>query len=878
LVFSGAIGLVPYQTKVRAFLEKDPYHHGMRATPETLTLQPTLALSGLQNNVFSNDLALSSSSRPQLSPSCAEAAGGDDPVELLDLLQFITSSVHDLLNASDFEAGINAWLQTIALRVGAARASFYENTVHVSGQSTLAVLAEWARPELSGSTKQNFAEPFVIDPDGAQEMIAKVGKGHHVEFHVGNTVDPMRDYLIAQGNASVLAMPIMVKGASWGAISFDFLIHQTFTPRYLAILQTAADTLASVINRNQEQASRLAEQKERADENAALAKLLEAVALASRKLIAEAHFEAGVIAYLQIVATALNAARACFYDHRWHDEANRMTVAGLCEWVQPGVENNVVHSFANPYLFDPRGIEPAVDQMTSGKLMVVHTEDTQGLTREILEAQGNATVICVPVFVGGDVKYSIGFDSLTRREIDAQTRRVLEMAADAMSAAVKRWEIEKQLRSADAARIEAQRERAQFAERQGELLAAVVSASELLLKAQSLEEVANEVVAKIGQALSADRCVIGVYLPPDERDPYGYLDVAYEWTHAGIARQSDHPELKLLAGSLYIDFVQPLFRGEPCAVVTDDIESSEARSEQELIGAKSQFQYPIMVDGKFWGNLGVDDCHRPRIWSPTEIDSLRLVTSALASVAKREQLTEARIEAERQRESARRAAQIAVIDERNRIARDIHDTLAQGFTGVIMQSQAAEDALQKQDTPATIHHLHRARHIAQTSLHDARRSVFALRPSVLFDQTLAQALAAQLARMLADSAALGSFEEHGDAGQPSNLVATELLRIAQEATTNVLRHACATQIKIQLRWAADAVKLHIADNGKGFNVNQDHPGFGLVSMRERADRMQAVLMIESDGALGTKVCVAVDPQVGGVFLSSDDAALIGKPE
>jgi hypothetical protein len=329
----------------------------MHATPETPTNPTTFALSGLQKCAFSNGVDVSSSSPAQLSPSCAEAAGGDDPVELLDLLQFITSSVHDLLNASNFETGINAWLKAMALQVGAARASFYENALHTSGRSTLAVLAEWARPELTGSTSQSFAKPLVIDPDGAEELLAKIHEGLHAEFHVSNTLGSLREYLISQGNASVLAMPIMAKGASWGAISFDFLTHQTFTPRYLAVLQTAADTLASVISRNQEQAARIAEQKERADENAALAQLLEAVALASRKLIAEADFETGVMAYLQIVATALNAARACFYDHRWHDEANRMTVAGLREWVQPGVENNVSHGFANPLVFDPRGIE-----------------------------------------------------------------------------------------------------------------------------------------------------------------------------------------------------------------------------------------------------------------------------------------------------------------------------------------------------------------------------------------------------------------------------------------------------------------------------------------------------------------------------------------
>jgi GAF domain-containing protein len=824
----------------------------------------------VQNDGFFSGLDMKSGAPNQPSPSCAEAAGGDDPVELLDLLQFITSSVHDLLNASDFEAGINVWLKAMAIRVGAARATLFEKCMHPSGASTLCWPAEWAQPDLMGSIKVSFASPYVIDPDGAEDLIASLLAGQYSEVHLTNTEGSVRDLLIAQGNASVLVMPISVNGQSWGGVGFDFLSHQTFTPRYLAILQTAADTLASVISRNQVQAKRVAEQKERADENAALAQLLEAVALASRKLIAEADFEAGVMAYLQIVATALHAARACFYDHRWHDEAKRMTIAGLCEWVQLGVENNISHGFGNPFVFDPRGIEAMVNQMVSGQLLVAHTEDTQGLAREHMEAQGNATVICVPVIVGGEVKYSIGFDSLTHRELDAQTRRVLEMAADAMSAAVKRWEIEKLLRSADAERLEAQRERAQFAERQGELLAAVVSASELLLKAQSLKEVADEVVAKIGLALNADRCVIGAYLPPDDRSDWGYVDFEYEWVNAGIARQTDQPGLKVFNMSLYLDFIKPLLRGEAIPIVTEDIEDDQARSEQEETGAKSQFVYPIMVDEKLWGFIDTDDCHHPRIWSPTEIDSLRLVASALASVVKREQLIEARIEAERERESARRAGQMAVIGERNRIARDIHDTLAQGFTGVIMQSQAAEDALQKQDTPATIHHLHRARHIAQTSLHDARRSVFALRPSVLTDQTLGQALAAQLARMLADCATLGSFEEHGGPSVPSNLVATELLRIAQEATTNVLRHASATQIKIELHWAADAVKLHIADNGKGFDVSQDHPGFGLVSMRERADRMQAVLRIESTAVAGTRVCVSVDPQAGGMLADASE--------
>jgi signal transduction histidine kinase len=161
-----------------------------------------------------------------------------------------------------------------------------------------------------------------------------------------------------------------------------------------------------------------------------------------------------------------------------------------------------------------------------------------------------------------------------------------------------------------------------------------------------------------------------------------------------------------------------------------------------------------------------------------------------------------------------------------------------------------------------MHHLNRAQYIAQASLHEARRSVFALRPSVLIDQTLGQALKAQLERMATDSAIQTMMSDSGEPVEPSNLVATELLRIAQEATTNALRHAKASCINIELHWHAGKVELTIADDGIGFVVAQDRPGFGLVSMRERAARMRAQLLIESRFAQGTVVQVSVDPRAG----------------
>lgn len=200
--------------------------------------------------------------------------------------------------------------------------------------------------------------------------------------------------------------------------------------------------------------------------------------------------------------------------------------------------------------------------------------------------------------------------------------------------------------------LEAQRARVQAAERAGDLMAAVVATSDVLLKSQSLPQVIDAVLAQMGQALGADRCALGIYLAPDENDPYGYFNFRYEWVSAGIARQTDDPALSLFPASQYLDFAKALLAGIPVPILTQDIAHDQARQEQELTGAQSQFQYPIMVDGKLWGTFGVDDCRNPRIWSPTEIDSMRLVASALSSVVKREQLVEARIAAEREQVQA----------------------------------------------------------------------------------------------------------------------------------------------------------------------------------------------------------------------------------
>lgn len=216
-------------------------------------------------------------------------------------------------------------------------------------------------------------------------------------------------------------------------------------------------------------------------------------------------------------------------------------------------------------------------------------------------------------------------------------------------------------------------------------------------------------------------------------------------------------------------------------------------------------------------------------------------------------------ETSRTREAAH-AQFVAVIAERNRIAREIHDTMAQGFAGISAQLEVLNDRLH--DAPATLRrHLDLARELARSSLDEARRSVWNLRAQALEESGLGDALS-RLGRQLTEGGKV-TFELRVD-GTPRALpaeVENNLLRIGQEAITNAARHAGATRIDLELAFLADDVRLVVRDNGKGFDPTRVRPsvqgGFGLAGIRERAEAMHASLAVNPEPAGGTRLELCV---------------------
>jgi predicted ATPase/signal transduction histidine kinase/GAF domain-containing protein/tRNA A-37 threonylcarbamoyl transferase component Bud32 len=210
----------------------------------------------------------------------------------------------------------------------------------------------------------------------------------------------------------------------------------------------------------------------------------------------------------------------------------------------------------------------------------------------------------------------------------------------------------------------------------------------------------------------------------------------------------------------------------------------------------------------------------------------------------------------------KRAEQASILEERNRMAREIHDTLAQAFTGVLLHVGSVIQMLRNDSGSAQIYleRLTKIDELARTGLAEARRSVVALRPQLLEESTLQNALQRLVTQMQPTTQTILIYERKGSVYALPTEVENHLLRIGQEALTNAIKYANASQILIELVYSNTQCLLRVKDNGQGFGIGSisSLDGFGLLGMSERAERIGAQLAIQSQPGQGTEVIVTVN--------------------
>ncbi|HKV11271.1 MAG TPA: GAF domain-containing sensor histidine kinase [Thermoanaerobaculia bacterium] len=268
------------------------------------------------------------------------------------------------------------------------------------------------------------------------------------------------------------------------------------------------------------------------------------------------------------------------------------------------------------------------------------------------------------------------------------------------------------------------------------------------------------------------------------------------------------------------------------------------RSKTAGLQVHASIPLEVSAEGGGLARLGMLNVAGPewRELEPHELNLLRTIGDVLGVAIERARLHARRLES-------------AQTEERNRLAREIHDTLAQDLSAIAFQLEAAEALLAEQAEPDRVQRsVSAALDLARKGLEETRRSVLDLRAAPLEGKTLPAALEA----LAAGTGAPVTFQAEGPDVRLPPAVEVGLYRIAQEALQNAVRHAEAARVGIRLETSPDRVRLTIQDDGRGFAMEgAAQSRFGLVGMRERTHLLGGSFQIESSPGAGTRITVEV---------------------
>lgn len=267
-------------------------------------------------------------------------------------------------------------------------------------------------------------------------------------------------------------------------------------------------------------------------------------------------------------------------------------------------------------------------------------------------------------------------------------------------------------------------------------------------------------------------------------------------------------------------------------------------------GIRALAVFPLRAKERLLGFMALATRRGPRPFSTDEETLLRAVSDQVGLAVENARLHE-------------EARQRAVVEERTRLARELHDSVAQMLYGVTLYAEATSRQLVAGDVALATEQLRVLRQMSEDALREMRLLVFELRPSVLHQEGLVGALQARLEAVEGRGGLTTEFNAEG-IGRLSVEVEEGIYGIAQEALNNVLKHSRAHHVVVNLRQDARGVVLEVSDDGVGFDPGgvRERGGLGLCGMEERAARMGGQLRVISRPAAGTRVilemCLAPD--------------------
>ena len=553
------------------------------------------------------------------------------------------------------------------------------------------------------------------------------------------------------------------------------------------------------------------------------ARLLRAVAESSRVLIRNPDLAAAAVQAARLLgeAAAVDRVNVFRYDH------DARAAALFADWCRAGV-TSLRELDAGPFGYSD--FEEVFRPTMAGEVYRAALREKSGRNYDLNARTDTLSDLHVPIFVESRFWGLLNLDDCTtERRWSCGEIELLRAAAEALAAAVRRQELEHDRRRQA-------EERTACADRLRRLMEAVVNASCFLLDEADFDAGVRRWLAEIAGAAGASRAAVGDYADgPITAAPPPVNRIA--WAREGLAPADG---FALPATADFDAWTERLRRGETVWAVYDDLTDPASRRYWEATGCRAGVIVPVAVDRirSRWLYLDFEQA-RPR--DPAVEAVLRTAAELLASALRWKRAVESAA-------AERSARDAAVLDERSRLAREFHDTVAQGLVGILMQARAAAAGGDVRGHLAVIERL------AEENITEARRSVAALRRPVVGGQGLAEGLRGMVARLAGGTGMTVRFTAAEPLTADGFPVEDELFFIAQEAVGNAVRHSRGSRIEVDLTAGPEGVGLSVADDGVGFDPSATPAGrFGILGMAERAERSGGSLTVISEPGRGTLV-------------------------
>ncbi|MEO0405874.1 MAG: histidine kinase [Cyanobacteria bacterium P01_A01_bin.135] len=563
-------------------------------------------------------------------------------------------------------------------------------------------------------------------------------------------------------------------------------------------------------------------------------RILEATATAANALLTNENLDAAVNTALRIIGEGLGTDRIAIIEAEPFDESANLSSVGwqcLYEWRSDYAVSQ--SSYPGYSQGNSGGIEAWLEPFLAGQSISYLLEEMPEPFRSLQAALGVKVLHAVPIFVEGQWWGALGIDDCreAKRRAPAELA-VLKTAAACIGSAIKHERLRlAQLRSQEMSLAAEQARSQELAQLNIELQRTLDCLAASEKRFRELFEASYDNICFL-----AFEPPIPLDLPVEEQ-----LNHIYSASRLTDVNPACERELGLSRSEMI---------GRPLTVIRSPDSDGHRSLVRRMIENGWQITNAESEDTdangqkRYWLNnlfTTVEQGCVVRGWGvSSNITALRQAQEALA---------EERLQTE-----------TALIRERTRIAQEIHDTLAQTFTGITVQLELAQYLVEQHsvtDAAPLTTVLDRIGNLAKTGLAEARRSVWAIYPANEAQGNLTQDIPAIVDKLTNGSDIQTEVFLDGEPHTLSHFASKHLVRIAQEAITNALKHAQANHLWITLICNASCLHLSIRDNGCGFLPQHQTGGFGLVSMSERANQIGGELRIYTQPGEGTEVIVEV---------------------